>query len=379
MEARKYQVLPLDASEFTRFVAPRPSLTAGRTEFNYTTPVTGIPLGDAPNLLNTSYTITADIEVPAGGAEGMLMTQGGRFGGWGFYLVKGKPVFTWNLLDLKRVRWEGPEQLAPGKHTLVFDFKYDGLGAGTLAFNNLSGIARGGTGVFKVDGKEVASQKLERTIPFLLQWDETFDIGSDTGTGVDDRDYQVPFAFTGKIVKLNIKIDRPQVVGGRHQASRNERPTEQPQKRVAGRGETAEAARDDWNVRFWHKADISMLKSSIEWILISGLLTAGAGLVAALFPHFQLRSTFEVENPASIAVFFVRHWGTLIFVVGCLIIYSAFAPAIRVPVLIAAAIEKFAVGLLVFFGPIKRTSGMTTIAVGGGVFAILYVVYLVGL
>ena len=211
VEARKYQVLPLDASKFTRFVAPRPSIAAGRTEFNYTLPVTGIPLGDAPSFLNTSYTITADIEVPAGGAEGVLMTQGGRFGGWGFYLVKGKPVFTWNLLDLKRVRWEGPEQLVPGKHTLVFDFTYDGLGAGTLAFNNLSGIARDGTGVLKVDGKDVASQKLERTIPFLLQWDETFDIGSDTGTGVDDRDYQVPFAFTGKIVKLNIKIDRPKL------------------------------------------------------------------------------------------------------------------------------------------------------------------------
>jgi arylsulfatase A-like enzyme len=211
VEARKYQVLPLDASKLTRFVAPRPNITAGRTEFYYTTPVTGIPLGDAPNLLNTSYTITADIDVPAGGAEGMLMTEGGRFGGWAFYLAKGKPVFTWNMLDLKRVRWEGPEQLAPGKHTLVFDFKYDGLGAGTLAFNSVSGVARGGTGVFKVDGKEGASQKLERTIPFLLQWDETFDIGSDTGTGVDDRDYQVPFAFTGKIVKLNIKIDRPKL------------------------------------------------------------------------------------------------------------------------------------------------------------------------
>jgi hypothetical protein len=126
-------------------------------------------------------------------------------------LVKGKPVFTWNLLGLKRVRWEGPEALAPGKHTLVFDFRYDGLGEGTIEFNNLSGIARGGTGVLKVDGKEVGSQKLERTIPFLLPWDETFDIGSDTGTGVDDQDYQVPFAFTGKIVKLNIKLDRPKL------------------------------------------------------------------------------------------------------------------------------------------------------------------------
>ena len=154
MEARKYQVLPFDASALTRFVAPRPNITAGRTEFNYTTPITGIPSGDAPSHLNTSYTITADIDVPAGGAEGMLMTQGGRLGGWGFCLVKGKPVFTWNLVDLQRVRWEGPVQLAPGKHTVVFDFKYDGLGARTLAFNSVSGIGQGGTGVLKVDGKD---------------------------------------------------------------------------------------------------------------------------------------------------------------------------------------------------------------------------------
>jgi len=211
VEAKKYQVLPLDASAVSRFVAPRPSITAGMTEFNYSVPVTGIPLGDAPNLLNTSYTMTAAIEVPASGAEGMLMTQGGRFGGWGFYLLKGKPVFTWNLVGLQWPRWEGPEALAPGKHTLVFDFKYDGLGAGTLAFNNVSGIAQGGTGALTVDGKTVATLKMERTIPFILQWDETFDIGSDTGTGVNDRDYQVPFAFTGKIGKLNIKVNRPQL------------------------------------------------------------------------------------------------------------------------------------------------------------------------
>jgi hypothetical protein len=123
-----------------------------------------------------------------------------------------------------------------------------------------------------------------------------------------------------------------------------------------------------------------MSKSFIEWILIiSGLITAGSGVVALLFPHFQLRSTYEVDHPASIAVFFVRHWGVLVFVVGCLIIYCAYAPAIRVPVLIAAVVEKFALGLLVFFGPVKRTSGMTTSAVVDGVFAILYVLYLVGL
>src|SRR5262249_24900992 len=153
----------------------------------YSGEVTGIPLGDAPNLLATSYTLTADVTIPAEGAEGMINTAGGRFGGYGFSVLKGEPVFLWNLGDYKRVRWEGPEALAPGKHTLEFDFKYDGLGIATLAFNNMSGIGRGGTGVLKVDGREVATQKMEHTIPLILQWDETFDVGADTGTPVDDK------------------------------------------------------------------------------------------------------------------------------------------------------------------------------------------------
>jgi arylsulfatase A-like enzyme len=168
-EFAKYQVLPLDASVATRLVAPRPSLAAGRDVFTYSgQTVTGIPDGAAPRLLNTSYTITADIDVPQGGAEGMIVTEGGRFGGYGMYLLKSKPVFIWNLLDLKRVRWEGPEALAPGKHTVVFDFKYDGLGFATLAFNNMSGIGRGGTGVLKVDGKVVSTQTMDRTVPLAL-------------------------------------------------------------------------------------------------------------------------------------------------------------------------------------------------------------------
>jgi arylsulfatase len=210
-EARKYQVLPLDATVATRLVAPRPNITAGRTVFTYTRPLTGIPQGDSPLLLNCSYTITADVEIPEGGAEGVILTSGGRFGGYGFYLLKGKPVFLWNLVDLKRIRWEGPEAIAPGKHTIEFDFKYDGLGMGTLAFNNLSGIGQSGTGVLKVDGKEVATQKMDHTIPLIMQWDETFDIGSDTGTSVDDEDYQVPFKFTGKLNKLTLTIDRPKL------------------------------------------------------------------------------------------------------------------------------------------------------------------------
>jgi arylsulfatase len=210
-EARKYQVFPMDASVAARIVAPRPNITAGRTEFVYTRPMVGLPQGDSPMLLNSSYTITADIDVPAGGAEGMLLTSGGRFGGYGFYLLKGKPVFLWNLVNLKRVKWEGTDALAPGKHTLEFDFKYEGLGAGTLLFNNMSGLGRPGTGVLKVDGKVVATEKMAHTMPMILQWDESFDVGSDTLTGVNDADYQPPFTLTAKLNKLAIKVDRPKL------------------------------------------------------------------------------------------------------------------------------------------------------------------------
>jgi hypothetical protein len=210
-EAKKYQVLPLDDSVLTRLITPKPSITAGRHVFTWTRPLTGTPNGDAPSLLNTSYNFKAEVEIPQGGAEGMLITQGGRFGGYGFYLLKGKPVFLWNLVDLKRVRWEAPEALSPGKHTVEFDFKYEGLGPGTLAFNNLSGIGRGGTGVLKVDGKAVATEKMEHTLPFILQWDESLDVGSDTETGVNDADYQPPFQFTGKIDKITLTIHRPQL------------------------------------------------------------------------------------------------------------------------------------------------------------------------
>ncbi|HMP03885.1 MAG TPA: arylsulfatase [Gemmatales bacterium] len=210
-EAMKYQVFPLDASVAARIVAPRPNITAGRSEFVYTRTMTGLPQGDSPVLLNTSYTITADITVPEGGAEGMILTSGGRFAGYGFYLLKGKPVLLWNLIDLERIKWEGPDVLPPGRHVLEFDFKYDGLGAGTLAFNNFSGIGRPGTGVLKVNGKEVAAKKMEKTLPMILQWDESFDIGSDTLTGVNDADYKPPFPLTAKLNKLTIKVDRPKL------------------------------------------------------------------------------------------------------------------------------------------------------------------------
>ncbi len=210
-EAQKYQVFPMDASVASRVISPRPNITAGRSEFVYTKAMIGLPQGNSPSLLNTSYTITADIEVPEGGAEGMILTSGGRFAGYGFYLLQGKPVFLWNMIDLERIRWEGPEVLQPGHHVIEFDFKYDGLGVGTLAYNSMSGLARGGTGTLKVDGKVVQTQKMEKTLPMILQWDEAFDIGSDTLTGVNDADYKPPFPLTAKLNKLTIKVDRPQL------------------------------------------------------------------------------------------------------------------------------------------------------------------------
>ena len=133
------------------------------------------------------------------------------------------------LVDLKRVRWEGPA-LTPGKHTVEFDFKYAGMGAGTMAFGSYAGLGQGGTGVLKVDGKDVATQTMEHTLPFILAWDESLDIGSDTGTGVDDKDYQVPFTFTGKLNKITLTIDRPKLspedIKKLEQAQRNNRVSE---------------------------------------------------------------------------------------------------------------------------------------------------------
>jgi arylsulfatase A-like enzyme len=204
VEAAKFNVFPLDNSVAQRLVAPRPSATAGRNVFTYSGEMSGVPDSAAPGILNRSYTITAEVEVPQGG-DGMIVTEGGRFGGYGLYLLKGKPVFVYNLLSLERFRWEGQEALAPGKHTIVFDFTSDG-----------PGVAKGGSGVLKVDDKEVASRKVPHTIPFLMTIDETFDIGVDTRTPVDDKDYQVPFPFTGKVTKLTYKLGPLQLTSDDH-------------------------------------------------------------------------------------------------------------------------------------------------------------------
>ena len=216
-EAAKYQVLPLDNSVLPRLVTPRPSATAGKTVFTYTGMNPGVPVENAPSIMNKDYKITAEITVPAGGAEGMIVTLGGRFSGYGLYLLKGKPVFVYNMLDLKRYRWEGGvgakdwlgSALKPGKHTIVFDFKYDGPGP-----------AKGGTGVLSVDGKEYARRSIPHSIGFLMAIDESFDIGVDSRTGVDDS-YKLPFQFTGKIDKLTFNLGPTQMTSSEQKSMRH--------------------------------------------------------------------------------------------------------------------------------------------------------------
>jgi arylsulfatase len=198
VEASKYNVFPLDNEVLPRIQAPKPSYTAGRTLFTYSGELTGMPSSDAPNILAKSWNLTAEVDVPADGGEGVIVTHGGRFGGYGLYLLKGKPVFTYNFFDLHRFRWEGQQTLSPGKHTIGFDFKYDGPGFG-----------KSGTGVLTVDGSRGSSQQVPHTIPFILTIDETFDVGADTRTPVDDKDYQVPFRFNGQIAKLTVKLEPP--------------------------------------------------------------------------------------------------------------------------------------------------------------------------
>jgi arylsulfatase A-like enzyme len=265
-EAKKHDVLPLDNTSLTRWNAPKPNLTGGRKVFTYTGGLVGVPNSGAPSILNKSYTITAEVTIPKNGAEGMIVTDGGRFGGYALFLSqsenwwlrssivkvviwvlfgfglllvlftrrsqraiwrkcgyalvliaplwlvaglitgvaqigKGKPVFLYNLLDLKRTTWEGPA-LGEGKHTIVFDYKSDGPGLG-----------KGGTGVLIVDGKEADRKSMEHGTPITFPEDETFDIGQDTRTGVAVMNYRYepPFKFTGTINKLTFNLEPEQL------------------------------------------------------------------------------------------------------------------------------------------------------------------------
>ncbi len=194
-EAARYNVLPLDHSGIGRMdVSVRPSLTRGRTAFTYYGGLTRIPEGAAPDVKNKSFHITADVILPKGGGQGVVLTQGGLSAGYALMFKDGKPAFHYNLANIAHSDIVAKDAVAPGKHAILFDLKYDG-----------GGIGKGGTGTISVDGKQVAQGRIGATMPVRFSFDETFDIGEDTGTPVSE-DYEVPFKFTGQIEKVVVSL-----------------------------------------------------------------------------------------------------------------------------------------------------------------------------
>ena len=197
VEAAKYNVLPLDWRAVIRMndeAMGRPSLIRGRTRMEYYSGMTGLPDAAAPPMLNKSWTISAQIDVHDGKANGMIVTHGGLEGGYGLYLKDGKPTFVYNYLALERPTFVAKEAVPKGKATIVVDFTYDG-----------GGLGKGGTISMTVNGKNVAEGRLERTVPIKFSIGEGLDIGMDTGSPVDFT-YDLPFAFAGTIEKVTIDL-----------------------------------------------------------------------------------------------------------------------------------------------------------------------------
>jgi arylsulfatase len=193
-EARKYNVFPLD-DRFAERGDPRlrPSLIAGRTDFTYYSGANRIPEPSAANTKNKSHTITATIEVPRGGADGVLVAEGGEAGGYTLYIKDGKPVFEYNYMAHERYKVASSETLSPGLVRIRVDFTYDG-----------GGIGKGGTAILLVNDKTVGEGRIAKSVPGRFG-PETFDVGMDNGSPVSE-DYQSPFAYAGTIKQVEIHI-----------------------------------------------------------------------------------------------------------------------------------------------------------------------------
>jgi arylsulfatase A-like enzyme len=200
VEARKYNVYPLDSSFASRAdPAIRPSLTRGRTEFVYFPGMIRIPEGSAPNFKNRSWTIAAEVTVPQSGANGVLATMGGRYGGWALLMQDGKPEFAYAYSNQPQDKYRvvAEQALPPGNHIVRVKFAYDG-----------GGIGKAATATLLVDEKQAAQGRVERTIPVRFSLDETFDIGEDTGTPVlEEYEEKMPFRFTGMLKRFVVVLE----------------------------------------------------------------------------------------------------------------------------------------------------------------------------
>ncbi|MEU4234116.1 arylsulfatase [Nonomuraea sp. NPDC026600] len=198
IEAAKYQVFPLDDRAVERAdpdIAGRPDLLAGRTSMTLYAGMRQLQENTVPNVKNKSHSITAEIDVPEGGCHGVIVVQGGRFGGWALYVNRGRPAYCYNYFGRHSSYVRAPEPLAPGRHTVCFAFLYDG-----------GGVGKGGNGLLTVDGVRVAEGRIDETIPYLFSADETLDVGVDTASPVSAEYGKTDSAFTGTIDYVRIDI-----------------------------------------------------------------------------------------------------------------------------------------------------------------------------
>jgi hypothetical protein len=197
IEAVKYNVLPLDDRRIERFnsdVAGRPQLVKGNAQILYGG-MSRLSENSVLNLKNKSHSVTAEVEVPTGGATGVMVAQGGAFAGWSLYLHEGKPKYCHNLAGLMRFYVEGDTEVPPGTHQVRMEFAYDG-----------GGLAKGGTAALFIDGKPVGDGRINATVPMIYSGDETCDIGSDTGTPVSEDYAGDSSRFTGTVNWVELQI-----------------------------------------------------------------------------------------------------------------------------------------------------------------------------
>jgi arylsulfatase A-like enzyme len=198
IEATRYGVLPLDDRRVERFVpeiAGRPSLIKGKSQLLFGG-MKRISENSMIVIKNRSHAVTAQLLIPEGGAEGVVIAQGGAFGGWSIYLHEGRPTYCYNLLGTARFKVAGSDPLGAGEHQVRIEFTYDG-----------GGLGKGGDAVLYVDGTKVGEGRVGGTHPLLFSGDETTDLGSDLGTPVSDDYAPAESAFTGEVGWVQIDVD----------------------------------------------------------------------------------------------------------------------------------------------------------------------------
>jgi arylsulfatase len=209
-EAVKHRALPIDDRVVERVnakLAGRPDLMGDRTSLTLHAGMKGMSENVFINIKNRSLTITADVEVPQGGANGVILAQGGRFGGWSLYFKDGKPAYVYNFLGLERTTVAAAQPVPAGKARIRFEFAYDG-----------GGLGKGGRGTLYVNDAKAAEGRIERTQPIIFSADETADVGEDDATPATEEYKAYDNKFTGKILKVTIDV-KPMGVGEKSAAA----------------------------------------------------------------------------------------------------------------------------------------------------------------